>query len=159
MKTSALGTQLRYLIEHLDGAVEESYRLAGLDYRPRYTPVLRTLLALGPSTIRAISNETGISHSGVSQTVSHMTARGWVALGSSEDGRERVVSLTRFSERNIPELEKCWNATARAAQSLDAELSHPLSALLEEAIAALDKQSFGERLAAARRRVTPARPP
>lgn len=149
-----LGTQLRYLIEHLDTAVEESYRQAGLEYRPRYTPVVRALQALGPSTIRAISNHIGISHSGVSQTVSHMTRHGWVKVGGTEDGRERVVALSRSAERALPELEQCWKATAKAAKSLDAELSYPLSALLEEAISALHRRPFGDRLASARRAKT-----
>nr|WP_284691390.1 helix-turn-helix domain-containing protein [Pinirhizobacter soli] len=149
-----LGTQLRYLIEHLDTAVEESYRQAGLEYRPRYTPVVRTLQALGPSTIRAISNHTGISHSGVSQTVSHMTKQGWVKVGGTEDGRERVVALSRSAERALPELEQCWKATAKVAKSLDAELSYPLSTLLEEAISALHRRPFGDRLASARRTKT-----
>lgn len=150
VKTSNLGTQLRQLIDHLDGAVEEAYRIAGLDYRPRYTPVVRTLLALGPSTIRAISNHTGISHSGVSQTVSHMTRHGWTQVGGTDDGRERIVTLTPSAQRMVPDLEKCWKATTKAAQSLDAELNYPLSTLLEEAIAALDRRPFGDRLASGR---------
>ena len=40
-----LGTQLRHLLELLDGAVEEAYALAGMRYRPRYTPVMRALIA------------------------------------------------------------------------------------------------------------------
>ena len=35
---STQGTQLRHLIELLDGAVGAAYEAAGLDYRPRYTP-------------------------------------------------------------------------------------------------------------------------
>ena len=37
-----LGTQLRYLIEVLDGDVAQTYADAGLDYRPRYTPLTWT---------------------------------------------------------------------------------------------------------------------
>ena len=38
-----LGTQLRHLIELLDGDVAQTYANAGLDYRPRFTPVMRVL--------------------------------------------------------------------------------------------------------------------
>ena len=35
-----LGTQLRHLIELLDGAVQQAYVDAGLNYRPRYSDTL-----------------------------------------------------------------------------------------------------------------------
>jgi hypothetical protein len=74
--TSSLGTLLRHLVETLDGAVEEAYARAGLDYRPRYTPVVRTLVEPGPSSIRTIATRAGTTHSAASQTVSQMTRQG-----------------------------------------------------------------------------------
>ena len=38
---SSLGTLLRTLIDALDGDVERAYAQAGLDFRPRFTPVVR----------------------------------------------------------------------------------------------------------------------
>jgi hypothetical protein len=49
----------------------------------------------------------------------------------------------------LPALERCWAATRFAAQALEDELSAPLSGVLREAIAALETQSFAERLDAA----------
>jgi hypothetical protein len=48
----------------------------------------------------------------------------------------------------IPTLEQIWQVVADAAQELDAELVHPISLLVEEAITALDRRSFKERIAA-----------
>jgi hypothetical protein len=47
-----LGTQLRHLIDMLDGAVAAGYHDLGLSYRPRYTPIVRALMSLEPRTIR-----------------------------------------------------------------------------------------------------------
>ena len=47
-----LGTLLRRLLDLLDGDVQRAYDELGLDYRPRYTPVVVALLDLGPSSIR-----------------------------------------------------------------------------------------------------------
>ncbi len=55
-----LGTLLRHLIELLDGAVEQTYRDAELDYRPRYTPVLRALIARGPGMRPYLANPVNV---------------------------------------------------------------------------------------------------
>ncbi|HEY0333643.1 MAG TPA: MarR family transcriptional regulator [Stenotrophomonas sp.] len=152
-KTATLGTLLRHLVELLDGAVEEGYQQAGLDYRSRYTPVVRTLLRLGPSTVRAISNEAGLTHSAASQTVAQMGRQGLVKVRSGkDDARERIVELTEKAKKIVPALESCWAATAQAADSLEKDLGVPLSKVLREAIESLEQRSFAERLAQARRK-------
>ena len=147
--TPTLGTLLRHLIEQLDGAVEAAYQAEGLDYRPRYTPVVKALRALGPVSIRTLSRQAGISHSAASQTVSQMTREGLVALAPGRDGRERIVALTPRAEAMLPAVARQWRAVNAAADALDAELPVPLSGLLVEAIAALERRPFGERIARA----------
>jgi len=151
MSSSAatLGSRVRTLIELLDGEVEAAYAASGLDWRPRYTPVLRTLMALGPTSIKAVAVEIGVSHSAVSQTVSQMARDGLVGLKPGRDARERIVALTPKTVAMIPALQRQWAATSIAAGELDAELSAPLSAILGEAIDALDQRSFGARISAA----------
>jgi DNA-binding MarR family transcriptional regulator len=141
-----LGTLLRHVLELLDGAVEEAYRRSGLAYRPRYTPVVRALLALGPSAIRALAGHAGMTHSAVSQTVSQMKRDGLVELRPGEDARERIVALTPAAQAMVPELERRWAATNAAARALDAELSVPLSRVLAETIERLQERSFAERI-------------
>jgi DNA-binding MarR family transcriptional regulator len=156
-KTATLGTLLRHLTELLDGAVEDAYRALSLDYRPRYTPVMRALLAHGPASIRAISQRAGISHSAVSQTVAQMARHGLVALRPGGDARERIVALTPAGESIVPALRRQWEATEAAARTLDDELTMPLTALLREAIEALERRPFRERLQRARSSKSPRR--
>lgn len=144
-----LGTLVRRLIELLDDEVESAYAAAGLAWRPRYTPVLRALMRLGPMSIKAVALDIGVSHSAVSQTVSRMAKDGLVALKPGADARERIVVLTAKTETLIPALERQWAATNIAADQLDAELSAPLSEVLSEAIAALRQRPFGERITTA----------
>jgi DNA-binding MarR family transcriptional regulator len=143
---SALGTSLRHLVELLDGAVEEAYRRAGLRYRPRYTPVVRALSAMGPASIRAISLHAGTTHSAASQTVAQMTREGLVRARAGEDARERIVALTPRARRMLPALKRQWAVIDAAARRLDAELSVPLSAVVAEAIEALAREGFVERI-------------
>ena len=64
------------------------------------------------------------------------------------DARERIVALTPAAKTIVPRLKRQWAATNAAADALDHELSMPLSTLLREAIEALERQPFGDRLAA-----------
>ena len=64
-----LGTQLRHLLELLDGDLERLYNEDIPGFRPRYAPVVRVLREREGRTIKEIASEAGISHSAVSQTV------------------------------------------------------------------------------------------
>ena len=142
-----LGTQLRHLIELLDGAVEQAYVDAGLDYRPRYTPVMRMLAEQPSATIGELAAVAGLTQPAATQTVALMVKKGLLTVAAGgEDCRQRVVRLSAEGAALLPRLRVCWQATKSAADSLDAELAFPLSACLGQAIAALEARSFGTRI-------------
>lgn len=141
-----LGTLLRHLIDLLDGGVEETYREAGLAYRPRYTPVVRVLLKGGPSSIRAIADQGGMTHSAASQTVSHMSANGLLDISAGEDARERVVALSAAAEAMVPALKRHWAATETAVRALEAEIGAPLADIARDAIDALERKPLSQRI-------------
>jgi DNA-binding MarR family transcriptional regulator len=142
-----LGTLLRHLIELLDGDVEHAYQQLGLDYRPRFTPVVRALMELEPRSIRDIANHCGLTHSAVSQTVAEMKRAGLVSsVADRTDGRARLVQLAPRCRAMLPRLQAQWVATNAAADRLDAELSSSLRATLTEAIAALEEDPFRNRI-------------
>lgn len=146
-----LGTQLRHLIELLDGAVEAAYVEAGLNYRPRYTPVMRALVAHEPLTIGDIAARARITQPAATQTVALMIKEGLlVSEPGVQDARQKLIRLSDAGRAMLPALERCWQATAAAAASLDAELPTPLSEALANAIEALGRRSFGERIRSAR---------
>jgi len=152
MKNS-LGTQLRTLIELLDGAVGRAYQDAGLDYRPRYTPVMRVLLACEPCSIGEIAEAARITQPAATQTVGLMLKQGLLVMESaSDDARRRMIRLSPAGRALVPALEVCWRATAGAAASLDAELPMPLLQLVNHALAALEEKPFERRIAEARSR-------
>lgn len=141
-----LGTQLRMLLELLDGELESIYAEEGLDYRPRFTPVLRALLDEAPLTVGQIAAKAGITQPAATQTLTLMVSRDWVMpLADAADARRRLYEPSAKARKALPRLQAIWAATTGAARGLDAELSTPLSVLLDEAIAALRKRSFPER--------------
>jgi len=145
-ESPTLGTLLRRLTEDLDEAVGRSYEMAGLDYRPRYTPMVRALMRHGPMTIRALARRSTVSHSAASQTISQMAERGLVSLAAGADARERIVALTPAAEAMIPALQACWTATEAAARTLDADLGQPLEDILVRLLEALEQRPFLDRL-------------
>jgi DNA-binding MarR family transcriptional regulator len=150
-----LGTQLRHLIELLDGAVSAAYEGAGLRYRPRYTPVVRALMDLEPLTIGQIAKRAGITQPSATQTVLLMMKEGFLSAESSaEDGRQKLIRLSKQGRDLLPKLKVCWQATASAASSLEADLPFPLSQLLDSTIRALAAKSFEARIREARSKLT-----
>jgi MarR family transcriptional regulator, organic hydroperoxide resistance regulator len=146
-----LGTQLRHLLELLDGAVEQSYLNAGLSFRPRYTPVTKALMANEPLTIGEIAEAAHITQPAATQTIALMIKEGLVsAEPGANDGRQRLIRLTSAAHELLPRVQACWQATAVAAAHFDAELAIPLSRAVADAIANLEAKPFSERITLAR---------
>ena len=145
-----LGTQLRHLLELLDGAVEQSYLDAGLSYRPRYTPVTKALMAHEPLTIGDIANAAHITQPAATQTIALMIKERIVTAETGADGRQRLIRLTDAGRKMLPHIQACWQATTLAVATLDDDLGMSFSVVLTKLTVALEAKPFGERIAAAR---------
>jgi DNA-binding MarR family transcriptional regulator len=146
-----LGTRLRHLLDRLDAGVAAVHAdLGPAGFRPRYTPVIREIAA-APGRCASISDlalATGVTHSAASQTVALMTRDGLLVLAPDEgDARRRVVRLTPKAREMLPALDTGWKATLAAARELEAELPYPLSRLVDETLAALDRRPMRRRIA------------
>lgn len=142
-----LGTRMRHVLEVLDGDIAKFLADIGLDdYRPRYSPVVRALLARGPLAIRDLAGEMRVTHSAASQTVAQMSRAGFVSLEPGADARQRIVSLTPRTRELLPLIEAEWTATTEATEALEAELPYSLRALLDALTAALERKPFRERI-------------
>jgi|SRR5579884_724526 len=151
MMRARLGTQLRHLLELCESAVLQSYKDAGLDYIPRYTPVMRALLDREPLTIGEIADAAHITQPAATQTVALMIKNGILSSArGATDARQRAIKMTRRGRAMLPKLERCWDATALAHRELEEELGIPLTGNLDRAIAALERKPLAERIADAR---------
>ena len=144
-----LGTQLRHLIELLDGAVQDAYVQAGVETRPRYTPIFRALAACEPSTLGQIAEAAGITQPAATQTIALMSKDGLVSVKPApDDARQRLIRLTKKGRALYPKMQACWAATNLAADSLEQDSA--LSSAIASAIAALEIKPFAQRIADAR---------
>lgn len=146
---TSLGTLLRHLLDVAEADITAVSRDLGLvGYRPRYSPVVRTLVADGPMSIRDLARSVGVTHSAASQTVASMARDGLVTLEPGEDARQRIVHPTERTRELLPAIEAEWAATDAAIRELDAELPMPLAELLTLALQALHRRPLRERIAA-----------
>ncbi|SFQ55045.1 Winged helix DNA-binding domain-containing protein [Amycolatopsis arida] len=144
-----LGTRLRHLLELLDGDLAALYPELGLDgWRPRYTPFVRALVRLGPSSIHDLARAVSVTHSAASQTVAQMHRQGLVRLAKGADARQRIVHLTERTRVLLPKLDIEWAAASAAVADLDAELPYPLSDVVDAALRALRRRPMRDRIAA-----------
>ncbi len=145
----AIGTRLRHVLELLDGDVAKVYVDLGVpEYRPRFSPIVRTLVAQGPLSVRDLATAVGVTHSAASQTVAQLTKAGFATQQPDDtDARRRIVHLTDRARDLLPVIEAEWKATTAAMAELDAELSAPLDKVLTEIIAATEHRPFRTRIA------------
>ena len=145
---SGLGTQIRHLLASLDGSVQHIYDRFGADFRPRYYPVVRLLLEREHARVGAIASATGVSQPAATQTINEMKKLGLIDQAMGEDRRQHLLRLNPRGHELANRLTDIWNAIDRAAKSLDEELPCGLDLVLASALAALQRQSFADRILA-----------
>lgn len=146
--TPGLGELLRYVGELVDQGASDRYRAMNLEYRPRYTPVLRALSA-GAETVTDITALSSLTQGAISQTVSLMLKDGLVGRHELDDGRKSGIHLTANGKQLLKTLEPHWGATFEVIRTLEKEIGSPLLSVLQNAANALERKGFGERLEAA----------
>src|SRR5437763_9591642 len=149
--TGGLGTLMRHMLELLDCDVARVYADLGVpDYRPRYSPVVRALVARGPLSIRDLAAAVGVTHSAASQTAAQMARHGLLTLETGTDARQRIARLTDRARALLPLVEAEWAATSAAAE-LEAELPAALTDVLSRTERAVLSRPMRTRIADAAR--------
>lgn len=146
-----LGELLRYVGELVEQGAEEHYRAMNLNYRARYTPVLRALGA-GADTVTDITARTHLTQGAISQTVALLEADGLIQRNAVDDGRKSGIQLTKEGRTLVGKLTGHWDATFKAIARLEDEIGHPLLHALEATATALEREGFSARLTAVKTR-------
>lgn len=148
-ETPGLGELLRYVGDLVELGAEEHYRAMRLNYRARYTPVLRALNA-GAETVTDITTRSRLTQGAISQTIGLMEADDLIVREALDDGRKSRIRLTPSGRKLVQKLEQHWIATLAAIEALEVEIGYPLRQVLAETAKALEQQGFSTRLSAAK---------
>ncbi|PXB04181.1 MarR family transcriptional regulator [Pectobacterium carotovorum subsp. carotovorum] len=144
-----LGELLRYTAELVDKGSEANYRALSLNYRPRFTPILRAMAA-GAQTVQDITESTHLTQGAISQSVALMEQDGILVREQLSDGRKFALRLTPAGIQLVAQLETCWEAIFLAIEQLEKEAGWPLMKGLEELASALEQRDFEKRIQIAR---------
>src|SRR5215207_6004590 len=137
-----LGTELRRLIDSLDRSIDQIYRNAGVDFRPRYYPYVQLLAQSGERSVGEIASELGFTQPAVTQTLNLMLTSGLVERIATADRRKRRFRLSSEGRAIMGGLEPIWRATERAARRLEHDIGMDLTAAASAALARLDQVPF-----------------
>lgn len=140
-----LGELLRYVTDLVDSGAEKIYRDMAFTYRPRYTPILRAMVA-GAETVTDITARTWLTQGAISQSVSMMEKEDILQKHAQEDGRKSRLQLTSKGQQLVAELQPHWQTIFVAINQLENETGYRLLTVLQETAKALEKQGFDERL-------------
>lgn len=152
-----LGELLRYVSELVEQGAEEHYRGMSLNYRARYTPVLRALQA-GAQTITDITARTRLTQGAISQTVALLEGEGLIARHALHDARKSGIELTVKGQALVAQLDQHWAATFDAIAALEEEIGYPLRHVLVGAAQALERKGFSSRITTAKSQGRPHAP-
>jgi DNA-binding MarR family transcriptional regulator len=130
----------------MDDSLGDLYRELGIEGVSTRFSMAIMFLADGDATIRSLAERCGVTHSAMSQSVAAMKTAGLVTSAPGDDARSRVVALTDAGRSLAPLLWDEWYATEAAVAELDAELTRPVGAVVAEIDAALDRESFADRV-------------
>jgi DNA-binding MarR family transcriptional regulator len=143
---AAFGTRLRRLSEGLDRDVQALYREAGVDFEPRWFPVVTALAERGPATVGELAEVLGVSHAAVSQVRAQLADRGLLRTElDARDHRRQILGLTDAGFAAIAPLRPLWAAITAATVELSAEVPGLLPAL-EALELALARKGLGARV-------------
>lgn len=137
-----LGSLLRRVTDQLYSAIDDAYKDNGFDIQGAWFPVLHVLSIDEPLAVTEIAERIGQSHSAVSQISKRLEEHGLLQhTVSSDDRRQRLLSLSDEGHRTTKELKPVWSAIVNVLARYIAETQHDLLGALrgfEETLAGHD---------------------
>ena len=143
----AIGSRLRLLSERLAKDAAQVYRHYGLDFEPRWFPVLYALMEKDGQSVSELTEATSQSQVSISQIVKAMAAHDLVRLASSPaDGRKTVVRLTTAARARLPALRQQIDDVGRVMDGVLSAGEHNLWLALDAFESQLEQKGFFERV-------------
>jgi DNA-binding MarR family transcriptional regulator len=139
---------LRLLQEAMAADIARIYAEAQVEgLKASWVMELLRLHYTGPMTIAELAESVQRTHSAMSQKVAVMREAGWVSTTPGSDARSKKVTLTGQATAIVGKLAAEWRATEAAFADLQAEIPYPMSRVVADMEAALDRKSFHDRIA------------
>lgn len=122
------------------------YKEHGIDFEPKWFPVVYVLSRKGPLSVVDLAGEVGIAHPSLIQLVKELEAKKLVRSSSDKsDKRKRLISLTPKAQLLIAEMQPVWDKIRAAVAEL-VETENNLMKSMAETEEQLSRESFFDRV-------------
>jgi DNA-binding MarR family transcriptional regulator/ribosomal protein S18 acetylase RimI-like enzyme len=140
----AISTRLQRLADTLRKDGTQIYRDFGIEFEPKFWPVLYTLSKKSPLGILDLANEIGYAHPSVIALVREMEQKKWIrSVKDKTDSRRRLLSLSPLAHELVAKMEPAW-AVIKAALEEIGEGETPLLRAIEEVEERISRESFSD---------------
>lgn len=142
----ALSTRLQRLSEQLrkDGAL--IYKEFGIDFEPKWFPVIFTLHHKKTLSVVEIANEIGYSHPSTISLLKELEKQKIIrSKKDKSDERKRLIELSPKGSDLIEKMQPVWELMSKVLGEI-ADNSHHLLKAIEEAEEKIAAQSFLQRV-------------
>lgn len=143
----ALGTRLRILSEKVTKESEKIFDLYSVDIKPKWYPVIYTLLENESKTITQIAQEVGYSHVSVISIIKEMSKSGMLEEKKDKvDKRKTNITLSKKGKELVSGLEYQHIDATVAMQKMLNEMENNLWLAMEEFDELFEKKTTYERI-------------
>ena len=140
----AISTRLQRLADSLRKDGSRIYEHFGIEFEPKFWPVLYTLSKKSPMGIIDLANEIGYAHPSVIALVREMEQKKWIrSVKDKTDSRRRLLSLSPLALELVAQMEPVWAVIKSALEEICEGESSLLSAI-EAVEARVALESFSE---------------
>jgi DNA-binding MarR family transcriptional regulator len=122
------------------------YKEYGIDFEPKWFPVVYVLHEKGPTSVVDLAAEVGIAHPSVIQLVKELEAKKLVKSAADKtDGRKRLLSLTPAAVKLVKKMKPVWKKIHAAVEEMVKTENNLMKAMMETE-AQLKQESFFQRV-------------
>ena len=140
----AISTRLQRLAESLRRDGTQIYQHFGIEFEPKFWPVLYTLSKKSPLGILDLANEIGYAHPSVIALVREMEQKKWIrSVKDKTDSRRRLLSLSPLALELVAQMEPVWVVIKTSLEEI-CEGETPLLRAIEEVERRLAQESFSD---------------
>ncbi|SKA01434.1 MarR family winged helix-turn-helix transcriptional regulator [Sediminibacterium ginsengisoli] len=128
----AISTRLQRLSEQLRKDGQQIYRSYGIDFEPKWFPVVYSLHVKKTLSVVEIAAEIGYTHPSTISLLKELEREKIISSRKdSSDERKRLIQLTEKGNSLVLEMQPVWDTMTRAIAALTSTPNNLLSAITE----------------------------
>lgn len=141
----ALSTRMQRLSDQIRKDGLQIYKASGIDFEPKWFPVIYTLHMKSTMSVVELSAEIGYSHPSTISLLKELEKKKLIRSKKDKtDERKRLLVLTEKGETLVIQMQPVWNVMIEALNSLTATTNNLMKAI-EEVEEKMEQQSFYQR--------------